>query len=332
MDYSYNSDWNDYVKNECEKLKKKGHVFDAEGTHMKIIGEKYQKKLAREAKKKQKQTTSNTSSQPKKLTGALAKADEAYYIHMRQKAEAEAKLSREERKAANAKAKCEELSKVAYYAYVRQQEEFEKVRKEAEAKQEQLAFEAKRRDEMLKIRAKQQEELVRVQNEAEAKRKQDLEAVKALQELLEAREKEAKKAEEDRRLHEIAAEKHREELEKANARTKELEAILKAKERDFITLLNEILKANTRAKKLEAILKANNEEIKAELEKERAEFAKFKAATMPKVEIANESSMEKCNIMSKLEIALKEEIKRREISRSFNKSSIWYFANKAGKT
>ena len=140
------------------------------------------------------------------------------------------------------------------------------------------------------------------------------------------------KKEEERRLHEIAAEKHREELEKANTRIKELEAILKSKERDEITKsnarmksLNEILKANTRAnaiaKELEAIVKANNEEIKAELEKERVEFARFKAATMPKVEI-----------VSKLEIALKEEIKRREISRSFNKSSIWYFANKAGKT
>ena len=50
MDFSYNSDWNNFVKTECEKLRKKGHTFDAEGTHMKIIGEKYQKKLAREAK------------------------------------------------------------------------------------------------------------------------------------------------------------------------------------------------------------------------------------------------------------------------------------------
>ena len=131
--------------------------------------------------------------------------------------------------------------------------------------------------------------------------------------------KEAKKAEEDRRLHEIAAENHREELEKANARTKELEENLKAKERDEITKsnarmksLNEILKANARARELEAIVKANNEEIKAELEKERAEFARFKAATMLNVEIANESSMAKCNIVSKLEIALKEEIKRRK--------------------
>ena len=76
----------------------------------------------------------------------------------------------------------------------------------------------------------------------------------------------------------------------------------------------------------------DREPTKAELEKERAEFARFKAATIQKVEIANESSMAKCNIVSKLEIALKEEIKRREISKSFNKSSIFYFANKAGKT
>jgi|LakMenEpi03Aug12_release.lakeMendotaPanAssembly.Ray.scaffolds.fasta_scaffold00138_85 colicin import membrane protein len=348
MDYSYNSDWNDFVKIECEKLKKKRHVFDAEGTHMKIISEKYQKKLAREAKKKQ--TTSNPSSHPQKLTGALAKADEAYYIHMRQKAEAEAKVqpkvdakkkqttsnpSSHPQKLTGALAKADE----AYYIHMRQkaeaeakvqakvnakqkqQEELARVQKEAEAKlkQEQLAFEAKRRDEMLKIRAKQQEELVRVQNEAEAKRKQNLEDAKALQELLEAREKEAKRAEEERRFHEIAAEKHREELEKANARANELEEILKAKERDEITKsnarmksLNEILKANARAKELEAIVKANNEEIKAELEKERAEFARFKAATILNVEIANESSMAKCNIVSKLEIALKKEIERRK--------------------
>ena len=56
MDFSYNSDWNNFVKTECEKLRKKGHTFDAEGTHMKIIGEKYQKKLAREAKAKSKQS------------------------------------------------------------------------------------------------------------------------------------------------------------------------------------------------------------------------------------------------------------------------------------
>ena len=73
MDFSYNSDWNNFVKTECEKLRKKGHTFDAEGTHMKIIGEKYQKKLAREAKAKSKQSqpiSTPLSSQPKKLTGA----------------------------------------------------------------------------------------------------------------------------------------------------------------------------------------------------------------------------------------------------------------------
>ena len=186
MDFSYNSDWNNFVKTECEKLRKKGHTFDAEGTHMKIIGEKYQKKLAREAKAKSKQSqpiSTPLSSQPKKLTGALAKADAAYYIHMREKEEAAAKAKqreerkieidemmkaydkqiREERKAAKAKAKCEELSKVAYDAYIRQkqQEELAKVQKEAEAKakqqREQLDFEARRRGEMLRIRAKQQE-------------------------------------------------------------------------------------------------------------------------------------------------------------------------------
>ena len=197
MACSYNSDWNDFVKIECEKLRKKGHVFDAEGTHMKLIGEKYQKKLAREAKAKSKQSqpiSTPLSSQPKKLTGALAKADAAYYIHMREKEEAAAKAKQhEERKAAKAKAKCEELSKVAYDAYIRQkqQEELAKVQKEAEAKaKQQLEYEAKLREEMVKIRAKQQEELERVQKET--KRIQDIAVAKALQELLETREREAK--------------------------------------------------------------------------------------------------------------------------------------------
>ena len=188
MDYSYNSEWNDFVKIECEKLKKKGHVFDAEGTHMKLISIKYQKKLAREEAKKNR-TTSIPSSHPQKLTGSLAKADEAYYIHMRQKAEAEDYAKKEcsqvKQTAAKVKAELKELGKAntaAYNAYMREakkeQEELERVRIASESKrqQEQLAREAKQQDEMLKIRAKQQEELERVKKEA--KRIRDLETAK----------------------------------------------------------------------------------------------------------------------------------------------------------
>ena len=231
MDFSYNSDWNNFVKTECEKLRKKGHTFDAEGTHMKIIGEKYQKKLAREAKAKSKQSqpiSTPLSSQPKKLTGALAKADAAYYIHMREKEEAAAKA--------------------------KQHEELVKVKKEAEAKakqREEWKIETKRREEMVKAYAKhvrderkeaakdkQQEELAKVQKEAEAKRIQDIAVAKALQDLLEVRERETKK--------------HRDELEKANARAKEAEELVKAMERD------QIAKSNAKAKELEEIVNAAN--------------------------------------------------------------------------
>ena len=320
MDSSYNSDWNDFVKIECEKLRKKGHVFDAEGTHMKIIGEKYQKKLAREKKKNQ--TTSKPSSHPQKLTGALAKADEAYYIHMREKEEAAAKAKQhEERKAAKAKAKCEELSKVAYDAYIRQkqQEEVARVQKEAEAKaKQQLEYEANRREEMLRIRAKQQEEIARVQKEAEAKRIQDIAAAKALQDLLEVREREAKTKEEERIRAVIEAKKHREELEKAKARAIEAEELVKAMEREQFAKskarakqLEEIVKANARAKELEEIVKANQEEefqkIKAQLEKERKEFENFKALTMEREKLAVVA-----NSVSKFALVLQGEIERRK--------------------
>jgi len=267
MDFSYNSDWNNFVKTECEKLRKKGHTFDAEGTHMKIIGEKYQKKLAREAKAKSKQSqpiSTPLSSQPKKLTGALAKADAAYYIHMREKEEAAAKAKQREEWKIETKRR-EEMVK-AYAKHVRderkeaakakQQEELAKVQKEAEAKakqqREQWDFEARQRGEMLRIRAKQQEELAKVQKEAEAKRIQDIAVAKALQDLLEVREREAKTKEEERIRAVIQAEKHREELEKANARAKEAEELVKAMERD------QIAKSNAKAKELEEIVNAAN--------------------------------------------------------------------------
>ena len=327
MACSYNSDWNDFVKIECEKLRKKGHVFDAEGTHMKLIGEKYQKKLAREAKAKSKQSqpiSTPLSSQPKKLTGALAKADAAYYIHMREKEEAAAKAKQhEERKAAKAKAKCEELSKVAYDAYIRQkqQEELAKVQKEAEAKaKQQLEYEAKLREEMVKIRAKQQEELERVQKET--KRIQDIAVAKALQELLETREREEKAKKEERiREDNERAKKHQEKLEEAEARAIEAEKLVKAMEREQIAKsnarakqLNELIEANARAKELEKIVKSNREaeieQIKAQLEKERNEFEQFKILTMERENLAKAKSV------SKFALALQGEIERRKHDKS----------------
>lgn len=296
MDFSYNSDWNNFVKTECEKLRKKGHTFDAEGTHMKIIGVKYQKKLAREAKAKSKQSqpiSTPLSSQPKKLTGALAKADAAYYIHMREKEEAAAKVQKE----AEAKAK---------------------------QQREQWDFEARQRGEMLRIRAKQQEELAKVQKEAEAKRIQDIAVAKALQELLEVREREAKAKEKERIRAVIEAEKHREELEKANARAKKAEELVKAMERDQIAKskaiaieLEEIVNAaNAIANEREKIVKSNQEEelkkIKAQLEKEREEFKKFKSSTIEHENLAVVNSSSTCNSVSKFAIALQGEIERRK--------------------
>ena len=404
MACSYNSDWNDFVKIECEKLRKKGHVFDAEGTHMKLIGEKYQKKLAREEKKKsqpggaksKKQqnnedvasciNTMNNASHCCTLSGYIdavsrcegiyqewlvtnpskakllqdelirhqrlvstriakskyndkckdkkrqdreeAKAKQQEELAKVQK-EAEAKAKQhEERKAAKAKAKCEELSKVAYDAYIRQkqQEELERVQKEAEAKakqqKEQLEYEANRRDEMLRIRAKQQEELERVQKEAETKRIQDIAVAKALQELLETREREAKTKEEERiREDTERAKKHQEKLEDADARAIEAEKLVKAMEREQIAKsnarakqLNELIEANARAKELEKIVKSNREaeieQIKAQLEKERNEFEQFKILTMERENLAKAKSV------SKFALALQGEIERRKHDKS----------------
>ena len=351
MDFSYNSDWNNFVKTECEKLRKKGHTFDAEGTHMKIIGEKYQKKLAREAKAKSKQSQPGGAKSKKQqnnedivscinmmniasncctLSGYINEVSRCEGIyqewlvtnpskanllhdelirHQRQVATRKAKSkSDDERKAQKNEAKVKAI--------------LEKVRIETEAKamqqREQWDFEARQRDEMLRIRAKQQEELAKVQKEAEAKRIQDIAVAKALQDLLEVREREAKTKEEERIRAVIEAEKHREELEKANARAKEAEELVKAMERDQIAKSNAKAKeleeivnaANARANEREKIVKSNQEEelkkIKAQLEKEREEFEKFKSSTIERENLAA------VNSVSKFAIALQGEIERRK--------------------
>lgn len=351
MDFSYNSDWNNFVKTECEKLRKKGHTFDAEGTHMKIIGEKYQKKLAREAKAKSNQSQSGGAKSKKQqnnedivscinmmniasncctLSGYVNEVSRCEGIyqewlvtnpskanllhdelirHQRQVATRKAKSkSDDERKAQKNEAKVKAI--------------LEKVRIETEAKamqqREQWDFEARRRGEMLRIRAKQQEELAKVQKEAEAKRIQDIAVAKALQDLLEVREREAKTKEEERIRAVIEAEKHREELEKANARAKEAEELVKAMEREQIAKSNAKAKeleeivnaANARANEREKIVKSNQEEelkkIKAQLEKEREEFEKFKSSTIERENLAA------VNSVSKFAIALQGEIERRK--------------------
>ena len=364
MDFSYNSDWNNFVKTECEKLRKKGHTFDAEGTHMKIIGEKYQKKLAREAKAKSKQSQSGGAKSKKQqnnedivscinmmniasncctLSGYVNEVSRCEGIyqewlvtnpskanllhdelirHQRQVATRKAKSkSDDERKAQKNEAKVKAiLEKVRIETEAKAI--LEKVRIETEAKamqqREQWDFEARQRDEMLRIRAKQQEELAKVQKEAEAKRIQDIAVAKALQDLLEVREREAKTKEEERIRAVIEAEKHREELEKANARAKEAEELVKAMERDQIAKSNAKAKeleeivnaANARANEREKIVKSNQEEelkkIKAQLEKEREEFEKFKSSTIERENLAA------VNSVSKFAIALQGEIERRK--------------------
>ena len=360
MDSSYNSDWNDFVKIECEKLRKKGHVFDAEGTHMKLLGEKYQKKLAREKKKNQTNSkpsnmhqnnedvascinTMNIASNCCTLSGYVNEVSRCEGIyqewlvtnpskakllhdelirHQRQVSIKKAKCKyddkrkaqkREEREAAKA------MQQEAEAKAKQQQEEIARVQKEAEAKaKQQLEYEANRRDEMLRIRAKQQEEIARVQKEAEAKRIQDIAAAKALQDLLEVREREAKTKEEERIRAVIEAKKHREELEKAKARAIEAEELVKAMEREQFAKskarakqLEEIVKANARAKELEEIVKANQEEefqkIKAQLEKERKEFENFKALTIEREKLAVVA-----NAVSKFALVLQGEIERRK--------------------
>ena len=369
MDFSYNSDWNNFVKTECEKLRKKGHTFDAEGTHMKIIGEKYQKKLAREAKAKSKQSQPGGAKSKKQqnnedivscinmmniasncctLSGYINEVSRCEGIyqewlvtnpskanllhdelirHQRQVATRKAKSkSDDERKAQKNEAKVKAI--------------LEKVRIETEAKamqqREQWDFEARQRDEMLRIRAKQQEELAKVQKEAEAKRIQDIAVAKALQDLLEVREREAKTKEEERIRAVIEAEKHREELEKANARAKEAEELVKAMERDQIAKSNAKAKAkakriedsNKRKLLLDFLLKAEAEakriQILAAIEdaEERENLvvvnSKFAIALQGEIERRKHDKnpikfklQRKFKIESKLEIALKEAINNR---------------------
>ena len=288
MACSYNSDWNDFVKIECEKLRKKGHVFDAEGTHMKLIGEKYQKKLAREEKKKnqpgsaksKKQqnnedvasciNTMNNASYCCTLSGYIDAVSrcEGIYQEWLVTNPSKAKLLQDElirhqrlvsTRIAKSKYndKCKDKKRQdREEAKAKQQEELAKVQKEAEAKakqqKEQLEYEANRRDEMLRIRAKQQEELERVQKEAETKRIQDIAVAKALQELLETREREEKAKKEERiREDNERAKKHQEKLEEAEARAIEAEKLVKAMERE------QIAKSNARAKQLNELIEAN---------------------------------------------------------------------------
>ena len=372
MDFSYNSDWNNFVKTECEKLRKKGHTFDAEGTHMKIIGEKYQKKLAREAKAKSKQSQPSGAKSKKQqnnedivscinmmniasncctLSGYVNEVSRCEGIyqewlvtnpskanllhdelirHQRQVATRKAKSkSDDERKAQKNEAKVKailEKVRIETEAKAKQHKEREIEMMKAYDKQqrEQWDFEARRRGEMLRIRAKQQEELAKVQKEAEAKRIQDIAVAKALQDLLEVRDREAKTKEEERIRAVIEAEKHREELEKANARAKEAEELVKAMERDQIAKSNAKAKeleeivnaANAIANEREKIVKSNQEEelkkIKAQLEKEREEFEKFKSLTIERENLAAVNSSSMCNSLSKFAIALQGEIERRK--------------------
>ena len=359
MDFSYNSDWNNFVKTECEKLRKKGHTFDAEGTHMKIIGEKYQKKLAREAKAKSKQSQPGGAKSKKQqnnedivscinmmniasncctLSGYVNEVSRCEGIYQEWLVTNPSKanllhdeLIRHQRQVATRKAKSksdDERKAQKKEAKAKQQEELAKVQKEAEAEakqqREQWDFEARRRGEMLRIRAKQQEELAKVQKEAEAKRIQDIAVAKALQDLLEVRDREAKTKEEERIRAVIEAEKHREELEKANARAKEAEELVKAMERDQIAKSNARAKeleeivnaANAIANEREKIVKSNQEEelkkIKAQLEKEREEFEKFKSLTIERKNLAAVNSSSMCNSVSKFAIALQGEIERRK--------------------
>jgi hypothetical protein len=287
MDSSYNSDWNDFVKIECEKLRKKGHVFDAEGTHMKIIGEKYQKKLAREAKAKSKQSqpiSTPLSSQPKKLTGALAKADAAYYIHMREKEEAAAKAKQyEERKAAKAK-------RIQDIAVAKALQELLEVReREAKTKEEErirAVIEAKKHHEELekaKARAIEAEELVKaMEREQFAKSK--------------------------------ARAKQLEEIVKANARAKELEEIVKAnQEEEFQKIKAQLEKERKEFENFKALT----------IEREKLAVvanavSKFALVLQGEIERRKHDKnpakfrlMRKSNTESKLAIALKEVINRR---------------------
>ena len=235
MACSYNSDWNDFVKIECEKLRKKGHVFDAEGTHMKIIGEKYQKKLAREEKKKsqpggakskKQQNNEDVASCINTMNNASYCCTLSGYIDAVSRCEG---IYQEWLVTNPSKAKLLQDELIRHQRLVSTRIAKSKYNDKCKDKKRQDREEAK---------AKQQEELAKVQKEAEAKRIQDIAVAKALQDLLEVRERETKK--------------HRDELEKANARAKEAEELVKAMERD------QIAKSNAKAKELEEIVNAAN--------------------------------------------------------------------------
>ena len=303
MACSYNSDWNDFVKIECEKLRKKGHVFDAEGTHMKIIGEKYQKKLAREEKKKsqpggaksKKQqnnedvasciNTMNNASHCCTLSGYIDAVSrcEGIYQEWLVTNPSKAKLLQDElirhqrlvsTRIAKSKYndKCKDKKRQdREEAKAKQQEELERVQKEAEAKakqqKEQLEYEAKLREEMVKIRAKQQEELAKVQKEAEAKAKQQKEQL----------EYEANRRDEMLRIRA----KQQEELAKVQkeAETKRIQDIAVAK---ALQELLETREKEEKAKKEERI-REDNERAKKHQEKlEEAEARAIEAEKLVK--------------------------------------------------
>ena len=356
MACSYNSDWNDFVKIECEKLRKKGHVFDAEGTHMKIIGEKYQKKLAREEKKKnqpgsaksKKQqnnedvasciNTMNNASHCCTLSGYIDAVSrcEGIYQEWLVTNPSKAKLLQDElirhqrlvsTRIAKSKYndKCKDKKRQdREEAKAKQQEELAKVQKEAEAKakqqKEQLEYESKLREEMVKIRAKQQEELERVQKET--KRIQDIAVAKALQELLETREREAKTKEEERiREDNERAKKHQEKLEEAEARAIEAEKLVKAMERE------QIAKSNARAKQLNELIEANArakelEKIvksnrEAEIEQIKAQLEKERNEFEQfKILTMERENLAKAKSVSKFALALQGEIERRKHDKS----------------
>ena len=303
MACSYNSDWNDFVKIECEKLRKKGHVFDAEGTHMKIIGEKYQKKLAREEKKKsqpggaksKKQqnnedvasciNTMNNASHCCTLSGYIDAVSrcEGIYQEWLVTNPSKAKLLQDElirhqrlvsTRIAKSKYndKCKDKKRQdREEAKAKQQEELERVQKEAAAKakqqKEQLEYEAKLREEMVKIRAKQQEELERVQKEAEAKAKQQKEQL----------EYEANRRDEMLRIRA----KQQEELERVQkeAETKRIQDIAVAK------ALHELLETREKEEKAkkEERIREDNERAKKHQEKlEEAEARAIEAEKLVK--------------------------------------------------
>ena len=157
MDFSYNSDWNDYVKIECEKLRKKGHIFDAVGTHMKIIAIKYQKKKEKEERKAKADAAKQRKADADAAKQRKAKADAVFEAARREE------LAKE-----NA------IADAAYYAHMQEKADAEKQRKaKADAEFEAARLEDMRRKDLLKVRAKQQEELAKSAAVLEANRREE---------------------------------------------------------------------------------------------------------------------------------------------------------------